>query len=227
VAIHTEGVGYMIIEIPDTGIKFDLRDNYDSDPIVVREIWEENVYEVNDGHFNRGGVVVDLGANIGTFSIYSAFKGSKVYAVEPEPHNAEALNNNIILNNMQDLITHIPYGVSDKKGTAVITDMGGGASIKDDGMFGTEIELMSLDSLFGLYNIDEVDILKIDVEGSEPEIILGASKENLQKCKYITMEFDHRTGNRIGEMTQKLSETHHVRTMGSWERGGMIWAWIY
>ena len=41
------------------------------------------------------------------------------------------------------------------------------------------------------------------------------------------MEFDHRTGNRLGEMTQKLSETHHVRTMGSWERGGMVWAWIY
>ena len=217
----------MIRQIEGTNIKFDIRDNYPTDDIVINEIWDINVYEVNDGHFNRGGVVVDLGANIGTFSIYSAFKGSKVYAVEPEPHNAEALNNNIILNNMQDLITHIPYGVSDKKGTAVITDMGGGASIKDDGMFGTEIELMSLDSLFGLYNIDEVDILKIDVEGSEPEIILGASKENLQKCKYITMEFDHRTGNRIGEMTQKLSETHHVRTMGSWERGGMIWAWIY
>ena len=78
-----------------------------------------------------------------------------------------------------------------------------------------------------MYNIEEVDILKIDVEGSETEIISGASKENLNKCKYITMEFDIRSGAFMGDMVKKLSETHHVRTMGSWERGGMIWAWLY
>lgn len=217
----------MIREIEGTDIKFNLRDNYETDEIVVKEIWEENVYEVNDDHFNQGGVVVDIGANIGTFSVYAASKGARVYAVEPEPHNAEALNNNIVLNNMQDLITHIPYGISDKKGTAVITDMGGGATIKDDGVFGAEIELISLNDLFSLYNIDVVDVLKIDIEGSELEVILGASKENLNKCKYITMEFDIRSGNQLGAMTQKLSETHHVRTMGSWERGGMVWAWLY
>lgn len=217
----------MIMQIPGTEIKFDLRDNYDTDQIVFREIWEENVYEVNDGHFNKGGVVVDIGANIGTFSIYSASKGARVYAVEPEPNNAQALRKNIELNNMQELIVHVPFGVSDRKHVATITDMGGGSTIKDDGMPGTEINLISLDDLFSLYPINEVDILKIDVEGSEVEIILGASKENLNKCKYITMEFDIRSGSKLGSMTQKLSETHHVRTMGSWERGGMIWAWLY
>lgn len=217
----------MIIQIPGTEIKFDLRDNYETDQIVVREIWEENVYEVNDGHFNKGGVVVDIGANIGTFSIYSASKGAKVYAVEPEPNNAQALRKNIELNNMQGLIVHVPFGISDREHVATITDMGGGSTIKDDGMPGTEINLISLDDLFSLYPINEVDILKIDVEGSEVDIILGASKENLNKCKYITMEFDIRSGSKLGAMTQKLSETHHVRTMGSWERGGMIWAWLY
>ena len=33
------------------------------------------------------------------------------------------------------------------------------------------------------------------------------------------MEFDIRSGNLLGDMVKKLSETHHVRTMGSWERG--------
>ena len=53
---------------------------------------------------------------------------------------------------------------------------------------------------------------------------MPASKETLNKCKYITMEFDIRSGMHMGDIVQKLSETHHVRTMGSWERGGMIWA---
>lgn len=217
----------MIINIPNTEIKFDLRDNYKTDEIVIREIWEENVYEVDPGHYNKGGVVIDIGANIGSFSIYSAHCGATVYAVEPEPNNLKALKNNIDINNMQDKIHVLPYGISDYKGIAVISDEGGGSTIKDDGIFGQEIEIMPLNMLFDLYHIESVDVLKIDVEGSEVEIILGASKESLNKCKYITMEFDIRTGDRMGDMVRKLSETHHVRTMGSWERGGMIWAWIY
>lgn len=218
----------MIYNVPGTNsIKFNIREDYDTDPIVIREIWEENVYEVKDSHFNLGGVVIDIGANIGTFSVYAAHFGATVYAIEPEPHNLEALKYNIEINNMQDKIYACPYAISDYKGTAIIHDSGGGSSIKDDGAFGAEVEVMSLDNFFNLYHINEVDVLKIDVEGAELEIILGASKENLQKCKYITMEFDIRTGRQMGDMVQKLSETHHVRTMGSWERGGMIWAWLY
>lgn len=217
----------MIIEVPGTSLKFDLRENYETDPIVVKEIFEENVYEVKDTHFNRGGVVIDIGANIGTFAMYAGQFAEKVYAIEPEPHNLEALKNNIDINGMNDKVIPIPFGISNFKGTAVIHDSGGGSSIKDDGAFGAEIEIMTLDNFFSLYEIDSVDVLKIDVEGSEVEIILGASEETLNKCKYITMEFDIRSGSDLGKMTQKLSETHHVRTMGSWKRGGMIWAWLY
>jgi FkbM family methyltransferase len=223
-----KGVRNMIYTVPGTDlIKFHIRENYATDEIVVKEIWKENVYEVKDTHLNHGGVVIDIGANIGTFSVYAANFGATVYAIEPEPHNLEALKKNIELNHMQDKIHVCPYAISDYKGTAVINDMGGGSTIKDDGIFGAEVEVMPFDNFFNLYHINEVDVLKIDAEGAEVEIILGASKENLQKCKYITMEFDIRSGKNMGSMVQKLSETHHVRTMGSWERGGMIWAWIY
>jgi FkbM family methyltransferase len=218
----------MIYTVPETStVVFDVREDYPTDEIVIKEIWEEDVYEVKNTRLNLGGVVIDIGANIGSFSLYAAYHGATVYAIEPEPHNLEALKKNIKLNNKEDSVYVCPYAISDYKGTAVISDEGGGATIVDDGIFGAEVEVMPLNNFFDLYHIKEVDVLKIDVEGAEPEIILGASKENLQKCKYITMEFDVRTGNRLGEMTQKLSETHHVRTMGSWERGGMVWAWLY
>ncbi len=213
----------MIIEF-ENGIKFDLRENYPTDPIVIKEIWEENVYRTDDWRFEYEGDIVDIGANIGSFSIFSASKQCKVYAVEPEPHNLEALNNNIVLNNMQENIIVCPYAISDYNGTAVISDEGGGSTIKDDGIFGSDIDVITLSNFFEMYNIEEVSILKIDVEGAEPEIILGAPKETMNRCRYITVEFDVRTGNRLGEMVQKLSETHHVQTMGSWERGGMIFA---
>jgi FkbM family methyltransferase len=226
-ANNSKGVRTMIIEIPGTDLKFDLRDDYDTDNIVIKEIFEENVYEVHDTHFNRGGVVVDIGANIGAFSIFAAQYADKVYAIEPEPHNLKALKNNISINDMNHRITIVEYGISDFEGTAVISDEGGSATIKDDGIYGAKIKIITLDNLFSLHEIDSVDVLKVDVEGSELEIILGASQENLNKCKYITMEYDIRSGKDLGKKTQKLSETHHVRTMGSWERGGMIWAWLY
>lgn len=207
-------------------VRMPMREHYPTDEIVVREIFDENVYEVNDTHVNRGGVVIDIGANIGSFSMLAASWGANVYAIEPEPHNLSALRFNIAYNKMEDKIVVCPYAISDYKGVAVIDDNGGGSTIKDNNP-GSEVEVMSLNNFFSLYHIDQVDILKIDVEGAETEIILGASKENLNKCKYITMEFDIRSGHRLGDMVQKLSETHHVRTMGSWERGGMIWAWLY
>ena len=218
----------MIYTAPGSNfIKFDVREDYETDLIVIKEIFSENVYQVNNGHFNLGGVVVDLGANIGAFSLFAAKKGATVYAVEPEPHNLQALKTNIELNRMQDNIIVCPYAISNYKGTAIINDLGGGSTIKDSEIVGSEVEVMDLNNFFSLYHIDQVDVLKIDIEGAEIEAVLGASKESLNKCKYIAIELDIRSGNNMGEIVKKLSETHHVRTMGSWERGGMIWAWIY
>lgn len=215
----------MIYKVPNTEIIFDLRENYLTDEIVIREIWEEDVYRIEKDML-KNSIVVDVGANIGSFSIYSAFYGATVYAVEPEPHNLQALIKNVELNNMNDKINIIDYGISDYDGIAVISDNGGGATIKDN-LPGSEINILSFDSFLKKYSLNFIDILKIDIEGSEKELILGASKESMNKCKYITMEFDIRVGKYLGDIVQKMSETHHVRTMGSWERGGMIWGWLY
>lgn len=215
----------MIVE--SFGLEFKIRDQYKTDEIVIKEIFEENVYEVDSGRFAEPGVTIDLGANIGAFALLAAINNSEVYAIEPEPNNLKALQDNILLNNLNDYITVVPYGISNFNGTAIINDNGGDSTIKDNETDGTSINIIDLNTLFELYDINKVNVLKIDIEGSEVETILGASKETLNKCKYISIEFDIRSGSELGSMTQKLSETHHVRTMGSWERGGMIWAWLY
>ena len=223
---YIRGVKNIMIQEVDGGYKFYIREDMDTDDIVIREIWEEDVYRLEDNHLNRGGIVLDIGANIGSFSIYCASKGATVYAVEPEPNNLTALKANIELNSMEKSITVFDCGISDFDGTAVIDNSGGGSTIKD-GKDGSTISIVSFNNFLIQNNIDEVDVLKVDIEGSEKELILGASRESLNKCNYITMEFDIRVGDSLGAMVQKLSETHHVRTMGSWERGGMIWGWRY
>lgn len=208
-------------------LSFNIREGVESDLIVIREILEENVYEVNVDRFLLGGKVIDVGSNIGVFSIYAASLGAEVISVEPEPNNLDLLKSNIALNNLGHLIEVCDLAISDYAGTALIGDDGGDASIFDNLEIGVEIKVITLDTLFDIYDVSEVSVLKIDAEGSELPMILGASQKTLNKCKYITIEFDKRTGWHMGSIVAKLSETHHVRTMGSWERGGMIWAWLY
>ena len=224
-ANNFEGVRDLIYEVPDSDIVFDIRKTYKTDKIVIREMFKENVYEIHGWHFDdKDGVVVDIGANIGAFSIQAASIGAtKVFAIEPEPNNLVSLKNNIKLNSLDSVIEIVEFGISNFVGTAMINDNGGDSTIYgEDGK--TPIEITTLDNIFKKYKINNVNVLKIDVEGPEPEIILSSSKKNLNKCKYIAIEFDIRSGSRLGEIVQKLSETHHVRTMGSWERGGMIFA---
>jgi FkbM family methyltransferase len=214
----------LIYEVPGKNLTFDIREDYFTDMIVVDETFRENVYEVHGWHFNDAdSVVVDIGANIGSFAIQAAGLGAKkVFAVEPEPNNLLALQNNIKINSLDSTIEILSVGVSDFEGTARITDAGGNSTISDDGA--SAIQVTTLDRMFKDHGISNVSVLKIDVEGSEPQIILGASKDTINSCKYITIEFDIRSGTMLGDMVMKLSETHHVRTMGSWERGGMIFA---
>jgi len=198
---------------------------------VIREIWCENVYEVYDGDFSDTKVCVDLGANIGVFTAYAVELGAeKVIAVEPEPNNIELLTENLLQNKIgTDKVVIEDRGVSDLQHgkTAIISNEGGGSTIKDPTKNGTEIELVTLDQLWKDHDLEFVDVMKIDVEGSEADIILGASKDTLSYVRYIVIELDHIIGNDFGRVVQKLSETHQVKTVGSWKTGGMLFARRY
>lgn len=215
----------MIKEIDFIGIKINVRDDYPTDEVVIKEMFEENVYELHSWHFDDpDGVVVDIGANIGAFSLQAASIGArKIYSIEPEPKNFAELESNVKLNNFKDKIFTFQLGIGNFIGKAIISDEGGDSTFKD-GKPGTEVDILTLDKFFEDNQIENVNVLKIDVEGAEPEVILSASKANLNKCKYIAIEFDIRSGDKLGLVVMKLSETHHVRTMGSWNNGGMIFA---
>jgi FkbM family methyltransferase len=110
-------------------------------------------------------IVLDLGANIGAFSLRAAKKCKHVYAVEPL--YTEELNANIALNNLQNKITVIPYGV------------GSGDKI--------QIRYQDRAKIIQTYPLSEIlkmtgriSFLKCDIEGAEwsirPEDLSGISR---------------------------------------------------
>jgi len=65
--------------------------------------------------FEGGAVLLDIGANVGTFSVYAAVvKKARVYAFEPSSPNFFLLNRNIQLNNINGLVTPFPIALSDE-----------------------------------------------------------------------------------------------------------------
>lgn len=211
----------------DPRYKFNGREDSDSDAPVIREIWCENVYEVFDGDLNDTGIVIDIGANIGSFSLYAASLGAKkVIAVEPEPHNIELLKKNI--DEHRDITPDCEFIIDDhavggSKDIVFINDDHGDSRVNRSEN-GTRVRMITLDQLFKNHKIEYIDVLKIDIEGMEGEVILNASEATMNLCRYITMEYDQHSNN-LGAIVEKLNLTHQVKVVG--KAGGMIFAKRY
>lgn len=214
----------------DPRYKFNGREDSDSDAPVIREIWCENVYEVYDGDLSDTGIVVDIGANIGSFTLFAASLGAKkVIAVEPEPHNLELLRQNIdehkgITPDCEFIIDS--RGISDGKFTKAFIGNDHGDSrvsfTKESSV--VPITLISLEQLFSIHELEYIDVLKIDVEGMEGNILINAPEHILNLCRYITLEYDQHSHD-LGAIVEKLNQTHQVKVVG--KAGGMIFAKRY
>lgn len=223
--------------------RFETREDrgYDdtvSDHIVMWEMFVENVYQLKHDHFNDTKTAIDIGANIGAFSIFAVAMGAeRVIAYEPDSENYPQLQKNLDLNNMLDKVETHQLGVLDKGGHHKLFH-GQGASfvngIKnltaraqanlDSGKITDEtIEVISLASVFADNKIANVDVMKIDVEGSEYKIIEGTTPEILAKAKFITIEFHSTEASTFGAMIAKLSLTHNLHIIGHYDIGGNIY----
>lgn len=132
-------------------------------------------------------VYLDLGACEGRFALYAAIKGITTIALEPERRNFEVLSTNASLNKLSNLILKkqaIGSYVHNSEMIIGSLDYGGHHRIVKDAVGRDDlnnieckevqsIEVVTLDSLSEKYPITAV---KVDVDGSEMEFLLGGRK---------------------------------------------------
>lgn len=139
-------------------------------------------------------VVIDAGANIGTFSVYAAGeKVEKIYAIEPFPETFSQLQKNIQSNGLSKKVKLNALALADQTGTRNM-DLTEGPSqsrglLKDTDPEGLKVETSTLSDFLHNIGQNEVDMLKIDIEGGEHEVFQSATPEVIQKIKYIAMEY--------------------------------------
>ena len=186
-------------QIEIKGIKLFIREeqpHYD-DKHVVNEVIVENCYRLTPKDV-KDKVIVDIGANIGDFSLMVWKWGAKrIIAYEPEPHNLELLKMNVALNNANIEIKPVAVG---KKGYSLMDDGSGHSQIGRK--FGNKVRVESINDL----KIDHIDLLKMDCEGGEYDMIEDAKEETLKKIDKIIGEFHSWRWEKEPERHQKLIE---------------------
>lgn len=139
-------------------------------------------------------IIIDAGANIGLFSrlILKEKPASKIYAIEPEKNNYQLLKTNT---KGYDVKT-IRGGIwsHDCNLNVVSRDTGDwGFTVKEvSKRDGNTINATCIDSLVRKYKLNRIDLLKMDVEGSEYEIFNSDNLQWLDLCNAIVIEtHDH------------------------------------
>lgn len=214
------------------GLKFFIRRN-SSDRNLINEICIKNDYT---RHFKikEGDIVVDIGANIGIFSILASQRAKKVYSFEPVLENFKMLTSNVKLNQKTNCIL-LNKAVSNTVGSRrlfLADDNFGGNSFSGDHWQvkehsqSIEVETTNLETFIKKNKIDQIDFLKIDCEGAEYEILMNCSKSVLSKIKKISMEFHNFNGDdRVLKLIDFLKENKfEVRVENLDYPIGMIYA---
>lgn len=175
------------INLPNILHPISLRANT-SDIPVFYEVFLQDEYNIqlND----KPKIIIDGGANIGLFAIKmkNDYADAKIICIEPDPENFAMLNKNL------SPYTNISFencGIWNRDTKLKVYDKYNlgkwGIIVEEDAEKGN-INAISIGTLCKKYSLDTIDILKLDVEGSEKQIFSDNYKEWLPKVKMIIIE---------------------------------------
>jgi FkbM family methyltransferase len=168
----------------------------------------------------EGSVVLDVGANVGAFSLAASRRAAVVYALEPVGANYEMLRRNIELNKATNIVAE-RLAMSGENGVCEISVAGVFSSVHFRVANATveQVPSVTLERFLEERGISQVDYLKMDCEGAEWDIVLNAPPSVLARIKHIEMEF-HNVGAETnpGMLQERLSLAGFRSTVSGGDR---------
>jgi FkbM family methyltransferase len=187
--------------------------------------------------FDENCTLLDIGANIGLYSVYAAKKGIKrVISIEPESQNYSLLNKNIYLNNLSHKVTALNIGFSDHDGLEslfipkfeagnALNNLGESIDWKKEKFqsdFQQSVMSYSIDSFLSKFPELFPTHIKIDVDGIERKIIEGGRntlKDSRVKQLLIELNTELKDDMEIIEIMKecgfKVKSTRNVMPAGT------------
>ncbi|MDP2946932.1 MAG: FkbM family methyltransferase [Nanoarchaeota archaeon] len=172
----------------------DRRDFKVSSYLLEDRVYESLETDLVKSQINKGDIVIDIGANIGYYTlIFAGLVGEngKVFAFEPDPDNFALLNKNVKENKFENVVL-INKAVSDKNGKTMLylsENNKGDHRIYDSGEKRKSIvvDVVYLDDFLKNHK-DKINFVKIDIQGAEGNAIRGMVGliKNNKKIKILT-----------------------------------------
>ena len=167
--------------------------------IVYDKIWEPETTKLIKNIIHEGDVGIDLGANIGYFTMLMANlvgTSGKIFSFEPEPQNFEILQKNIKQNHLKNVVANqSAIGDINGKIKLYLSNTNAGwhkvfpkqfidYEVSDKNI---DVKICSLDKEF----IDKkIDFIKMDIEGYEHEALKGMKKTILKNKPIFLIEYN-------------------------------------
>ena len=127
--------------------------------------------------FDGVDVAIDIGANIGRHTVAIAKNASIVFAVEPDTDSYKLLSENIILNKLGEKVVPLNVACSDKEGEVTFFrdefyPTSNSITVKkNDSMTEEKVKCSTVDIIC---KDQDIDLIKVDVEGGELDVLKGA-----------------------------------------------------
>lgn len=174
------------------GSSFEVRGGTD-DRHVIFELAVQQIYPVA---IAPGDVVIDVGAHIGCFTVMAARRGARVLSFEPVPANFARLRRNVVRNGIEGVLL-FPFALGERREERAMflpDDCSHSARYSLHPARGGEtlrISCLTLDEVVAEHALERIDLLKLDCQGSEYEILYGASESTLDRVQAVAIECEH------------------------------------
>jgi FkbM family methyltransferase len=163
---------------------------------ITEEIFFEEVYCPRGFAILPEDVVVDIGANVGAFTLYASRRTKgPIYAYEPFPPNIAFLRRNLSQNGVGNVVTS-SEAVYEKPGTIrlFLSDCAAGHLLFGHNVQGPlkeflEVSATTLQALMDDRGLSSIDFLKLDCEGAEGAILASTPGGYLERVRRIALEF--------------------------------------
>ena len=164
------------------------------DKQALYEVWKLKEYQTEHFTILPDDVIIDIGAHIGSFSVWAAQQAvsGHIFSFEPDPENYALLEENKNLNDLTNL-SIFNSAVAEMRGQARLftSDYHNMThSFFEEGAHDNSlVDTLSLTDILQEYGLKKVHYLKIDAEGAEYQIILNTPAEVLRRIDKIFIEY--------------------------------------
>ncbi len=191
-------------------IEFLSRQGY-SDEKAFNEVIKGNTYESNELKIEKGDHWIDLGGNVGAFTILAISKGATVDVYEPDPYNCRMIEKNLKINNMQANIMQKAVVANNMKKMTMYVGRNKqtwrNSLYKNWGSSKFTIDCVHFSEVLNNKNL----CCKMDIEGSEIEILEQMKIYPKKMCFEWSFDIDPcliRYRKLVSKMEQNYNKVH-------------------